>query len=221
MHRPLISLIIPAHNEEKYLGRTLSSVIEAIEAFKKPGPDSPVELIVVNNCSTDKTEEIALRFGAKVVFESERRIASVRNAGARAARGELVAFLNADSCVTPGIFNSVHEAMSSGRCIGGGTDIKLDRRSLGIFCTYCITKYPARWLWGVAGGLIFTKRATFENLGGFDESLYCGEETGKYSYPPHLRHAGASASVLFTFRWRFCKPAHLWYQAPARSAPRW
>jgi glycosyltransferase involved in cell wall biosynthesis len=174
MEKIKISLIIPAYNEEKFLGRTLDSVQKAKNIYKYP---SLIEIIVVNNCSTDDTEKIARSFGARVVIEKERRIASVRNKGADAAEGEIISFLDADCCITPNMFNSIDHAISSNEYIGGGTDIKIDRRSFGIFCTYFITKHPARWLLGVAGGLIFTEKKTFQELGGFDESLYCAEDS--------------------------------------------
>lgn len=174
MKIPKISLIIPAYNEEKYIGRTLESVIKAKKNHKNP---SQIEIVVVNNCCTDNTEKIARKYGAKVVFEKERRIASVRNKGAKVAKGEIIGFIDADSLVTPNMFNSIDEAMSSGKYIGGGTIIKFGRMSIGLFCTLYITVVPFRWLLGIAGGLIFTKKETFKKLGGFDESLYCAEDS--------------------------------------------
>ncbi len=174
MKKPNISLIIPAYNEEKFLGRTLCSVQNAKKVYKSP---SLIEIIVVNNCSTDDTEKVARSLDARVVVEKERRIASVRNKGAEVAEGEIIGFLDADSYITPNMFNSIDNAMSSNEYIGGGTDIKIDKRSLGIFCTKCITTYPARLLLGVAGGLIFTEKKTFQELGGFDQSLYCAEDS--------------------------------------------
>jgi len=174
MEKPTISLIIPAYNEEKYIGKTLNSVMTAKETCENP---STIEVIVVNNCSTDETEKTARSFGARIVLEKERRIASARNKGAEVAEGKIIGFLDADSLITPNMFNSIHKVMSSGEYIGGGTMIKLDRSSPGIFCTYCITAVPARWLLGFAGGLLFTEKRTFGELGGFDESLYCAEDS--------------------------------------------
>jgi len=169
-----ISLIIPAFNEEQYIDRTLDSVNKAKDHYRKP---SLIEIIVVDNYSTDNTEEIAKNKGATVVKEEKRCIASVRNKGAQVSTGSILGFLDADSSVSPNIFNSIDDVMSSGKYIGGGTTIKLDRRSVGIYLTYCITTIPAKWLFGVAGGLIFTVRQTFEDIGGFDESLYCAEDS--------------------------------------------
>lgn len=169
-----ISLIIPAFNEEQYIGRTLDSINKAKDHYRNP---SLIEIIVVDNYSTDNTEEIAKNRGATVVKEEKRCIASIRNKGAQVSRGSILGFLDADSCVSPNIFNSIDDVMSSGKYIGGGTTIKLDGRSLGIYLTYWITTIPARWLFRVAGGLIFTGRQIFEGIGGFDESLYCAEDS--------------------------------------------
>lgn len=169
-----ISLIIPAYNEEKYIGKTLESIMRAKKNFTSP---SSIEVIVVNNCSTDETEKISRSFGAKVVMEEDRNIASVRNKGAKTAEGKIVGFLDADSCITPNMFNSIFEIMDSGEYIGGGTMIRFERNSPGLFFTYCSTVIPARWLLGIMCGLIFTEKETFEELGGFDESLYCAEDS--------------------------------------------
>ncbi len=174
MERPRISLIIPAYNEEKLIGKCLESVERAKEYYGKP---SLIETIVVNNCSTDNTEKIALEYNAKVVFEEKRQIASVRNKGASFANSEVVAFLDADSTITPNMFTLIDRAMSSGKYIGGGTDVRFERISLGIFCTYCITKFPGMWLLGIMAGVLFTEKKTFEEMGGFDESLYCAEDS--------------------------------------------
>ena len=174
MKIPRISLVIPAYNEEELIGKCLESIERAKEYYGKP---SLIETVVVNNCSTDDTEKVALKYKTKVVFEKERRIASVRNKGVSVANGDIVAFLDADSTITPNMFTFINETMSSGEYIGGGTDIKVERNSLGIFCTYCITKFPFKWLFGLMVGVLFTEKKTFEEMGGFDKSLYCAEDS--------------------------------------------
>ncbi len=174
MKKPRISLIIPAYNEGRFIGRCLESVEKAKECYGEP---SLIETIVVNNCSTDDTERIALDYKAKVVLEEKRQIALIRNKGASIADGHIVGFLDADSLVTSNIFAIIDETMSLGKYIGGGTDVRLERNSFGIFFTYCITKIPARWLLGIMGGLLFTEKKNFEEIGGFDQSLYCAEDS--------------------------------------------
>lgn len=174
MNSPTISLIIPAYNEENFIGKTLESVAKARNTYREP---SAIEIIVVNNCSTDNTQNIAENYGVRVVKEEKRCIAAVRNKGAKEAHGEIIGFLDADSYITPNMFNSIDEGMFHDKYVGGGTKVKLERSSIGILCTYCITVFPAKWLFGVAGGLIFTKKSTFLEIGGFDETLYCAEDS--------------------------------------------
>ena len=69
-NRPKISMIIPAYNEEKYLGAAIENVNQAIKEYQKTYSYG-VELIVVNNNSTDRTEQVAREYGAEVVFEGK------------------------------------------------------------------------------------------------------------------------------------------------------
>jgi hypothetical protein len=95
------------------------------------------------------------------------------------------------------MFICVDEVMSSGKYIGGGTDIRMERNSAGIFFTYCITKYPAMWLLGIMGGLIFTDKKTFEEMGGFDTSLYCAEDSAfAFSLKKYGKQKGKKVKVI-------------------------
>src|SRR5262249_21706291 len=92
---PMISFIIPAHNEERLLGRTL----EAIQAVAKELGE-PHETIVVDDASTDRTAAIAAEHGARVVSVSHRQIGATRNSGGRAAQGNVLFFVDADTVPT-------------------------------------------------------------------------------------------------------------------------
>lgn len=83
MDKTKFSVVIPAHNEEKYIGRCLRAVISASKYVK---PDS-VEIIVVANRCTDKTCEIARHYGARVLVNDNKCIAAIRNTGVKAANG--------------------------------------------------------------------------------------------------------------------------------------
>ena len=174
MNNLTISIVIPAYNEEKYIGKTLDSILAARKNYQNP---KSIEIIVVNNCSTDKTEEIVKSKEAQIVNEEKRCIASVRNKGVMHSSGAVIGFLDADSSASPSIFGSIADAMSSGKYIGGGTKVKIERKSIGIYMTYFLTTIPAKWFFGVAGGLIFTERKAFDEIGGFDETLYCAEDS--------------------------------------------
>ncbi len=170
-----ISLIIPAYNEEKYIAATLENVGIAVKEYQHR-TGLPVEVIVVNNNSTDRTAEIAGAHGATVVFEAHNNIASARNAGARAAQGEIVAFLDADDHLSSNLLWLVDEVMSSGRYVGGGVKIRWDSTTPALLL-YNAFVGALRWLSGLSTGLIYTTKETFDRLGGFDERYYATEET--------------------------------------------
>lgn len=88
-----ISVIIPAYNEEKHLPL-------ALEALHKQ-KEKPDEIIVVDNNSTDKTPEIARKFGVKVVKEKKRGITFARNKGFEVAKHEIIARTDADTLPPP------------------------------------------------------------------------------------------------------------------------
>ncbi|HNI56798.1 MAG TPA: glycosyltransferase, partial [Elusimicrobiota bacterium] len=85
---PRLSVVVPAYNEEKFLGPLLAS-LDAARARLKAERGVEAEIIVVDNGSTDRTAEVARAAGARVVAESKRQIAASRNAGVRAARVNL------------------------------------------------------------------------------------------------------------------------------------
>ena len=82
------SLVIPAYNEERLLPALLRTVSVARERYRY-GADA-VQVIVADNASTDSTVAIADSHGCEVVRVEERRIATVRNGGARHAVGEIL-----------------------------------------------------------------------------------------------------------------------------------
>lgn len=90
-----VSVVIPAKNEEKYLPFCLASI------QKLDYPKEFLEMIVVDNGSTDRTREIAASFGAKVLRDDTKHVSGLRNLGAKAAKGEMLAFLDADCTVEP------------------------------------------------------------------------------------------------------------------------
>lgn len=86
---PSISVVIPAHNEEKFIARTLVSL-------KKQNYPGNFEIIVVDNASTDKTAQIAQNYGAKVVYEAQKGLPFARQRGFEEACGQLIASTDAD-----------------------------------------------------------------------------------------------------------------------------
>ena len=169
-----ISVIIPAFNEERLLALTLTEINAARAAFAPRGFDS--ELIVCDNNSTDRTAEMARAAGARVVFEPVNQIARARNTGAAVASGDWLLFIDADSHLTVDLFADVTEQIQSGKCLAGGSTIRLEgNHRLANFVTgvWNWKSRSRRWL---AGSFIFCEAAAFRQIGGFDSKMFVGEE---------------------------------------------
>lgn len=170
-----ISVIVPAYNEEKYLGETLQSIQRAKEYLLKRA-DVAIEIVVVDNASTDSTAHVAESCGASVVEETQHNIARVRNAGASAANGDVLVFIDADTIVPEQLLGRINEVMTNPSCLGGAvaTDYRAART--------LVTVYLKLWrvvgrLTGMAQGATqFCRRDLFVSLNGYDESLYMSED---------------------------------------------
>jgi glycosyltransferase involved in cell wall biosynthesis len=170
---PRFSLVIPAYNEEKYLPRLLDSVDQARARYQ--GGTDRIEVIVADNDSTDATAGLAHSRACKVAQEKKRIIAAVRNAGARLAQGELLAFIDADSHIHPETFNAVEQALTDDQIIGGATGIKMERMSLGIAVNF-IYMMPMIWITGMDSGVVFCRRTDFEAVKGYNEQRLFAED---------------------------------------------
>jgi cellulose synthase/poly-beta-1,6-N-acetylglucosamine synthase-like glycosyltransferase len=93
-HLPTVTVVIPCFNQARYLGAALSSVLNQTHR--------PLECIVVDDGSTDDTAGIAAGLGARVITQANQGVSAARNAGLRAARGDMVVFLDADDVLLPG-----------------------------------------------------------------------------------------------------------------------
>lgn len=188
------SVLVPAHNEEAYLGACLAAIETAARPYQ-----GQVETIVALNRCTDRTEEIARTHGAAVVREDARNLAKIRNAAARAARGEILATIDADSTMSTNMLSEVERALAGGRTIGGGVPIIPDRLSLGIAATMLMLAPYALIRYRVTGGLFWCYRKDFEAIGGFDESKVCGEDL---DFAVRLRAYGKAHGKPFKTLWR-------------------
>src|SRR5882672_9421412 len=122
-----ISIVIPAFNEERLLGESLHEIRRAMSVFNERRWE--IELIVCNNNSTDRTADIAREAGAKVVFEPINQIARARNTGASAATGDWLVFVDADSHPSRELFADVADQIAAGKCLAGGSTVRLETRS--------------------------------------------------------------------------------------------
>jgi len=119
---PSVSVIIPAFNEAGYILETLDRLGAAEQHFKAIA-DAAVQILVVDNASTDRTAELAQSAGATVLHEAEHNIARVRNAGAAVAMHDVLIFLDADTLVPPGLLLRIARAMTDPTYAGGSVDI--------------------------------------------------------------------------------------------------
>ena len=167
-----VSVVIPAYNEEKYLPRTLEALVGAIP--QEMGP----EIVVVDNESSDQTAAIAADFGALVVSESVHNIGRVRNTGAMASTGEIIVFLDADTLVSPGLFESIENAMADDSCLGGSAAVEYETRfrRLPVRFFMHLWVFLGRYTNMRQGALQFCRRTAFAALGGYDPTIYMGED---------------------------------------------
>jgi len=168
-----LSVVIPAYNEEKYLTGTLETVKLALGSIPE------AEIIVVDNESTDAMREIASALGARIVDEDEHNIAKVRNTGALAAAGEVLVFLDADTLVVSGVFEKIIAAMSDPRCVGGSVAVEYEaprRRQLFMRWFMRLWTFLGRLTKMRQGALQFCRFEVFRELGGYDTTIYVGED---------------------------------------------
>lgn len=167
----VVSFVVPAYNEERYLPATLDAIHAAARALALD-----YEVVVADDASSDGTAGVAREHGARVVAVEHRQIARTRNSGARAAAGERLVFVDADTQVNAAVVRAALAALDAGAVGGGATPV--------------FSGAPPRWahvaMWlivrgmriaGLAAGcFVYARRADFEAVGGFDERHFAGEE---------------------------------------------
>ena len=178
--KPPVSVVVPAYNAAWCIDKALESVLE--QSY------SPLEIIVVNDGSSDDTSNRVKGFGERVrlVEQPNGGLSSARNTGIRQARGEWVAFLDADDCWLPGKLQRQMELLAS-------------RPDLG-FCSTCTrvetpegevlnlwhcpevresalrTIFARNAAVAGSGSAVVARRDLLLNSGGFDEQLHSLED---------------------------------------------
>lgn len=166
----MISFIVPAHNEQVCLARTLEAINESARAVGKP-----YEIIVVDDASTDKTAEIARQHNATVLSVNHRQIAATRNSGGRTADGDRLFFVDADTTINPRAIASAMRHMDKGAA-GGGAPVYFEGAPLYAQLLLLWFNLFMR-IAGICGGaFMFCTRAAFNATGGFDEKLFGAED---------------------------------------------
>jgi glycosyltransferase involved in cell wall biosynthesis len=188
-----ISLIIPAYNEERLIGRCLQSVTEAIAANRDV--DFTHEIIVVDNNSTDNTAHLAKQAGARVIFEPINHIARARSAGATAATGEWLIFLDADCLLSTGLLADIFRLIKEGKHVGAGSTLLMPGLpwwASAILKLWTILSVLFGW---AAGALMVCSSRAFREIGGFNLELYAAEEI---EFSQKLKKWGRAHHLKFT-----------------------
>ena len=196
-----LSFVIPAYNEEDLLGQCLDSIL------KQAAGRDDIEIIVVNNASTDRTREVALSFsGVIVVDEPQKGIIHARRAGFLASSGDLIANVDADTILVSGWVNKVLKAFSDNQNLVAlsGPPIFYDLSwifnlwvhlfySVG-FVSYLLNKFIFRIGSMLQGGGFVVKRSALEKIGGYNlEFNFYGEDSDL------ARRLHRLGNVKFTF----------------------
>ena len=117
-----LSIVVPAYNEEEYLEATLDSILGSAARLCSR-TDAYVEIIVVDNNSSDSPAAIALAKGALVIHEPSQSISRARNTGAHRAAADVLIFIDADVTIPPDLLEEIHAAMRDPACVGGGVEV--------------------------------------------------------------------------------------------------
>jgi len=190
-----LSIIIPAHNEELFLAATLSRIFDV---FKNT---INLEVIVVNNASSDKTASIASSFcSVKLInLKNKSTISKARNIGFNSSSYEVIAFIDADVLITDEwsetFFSKISDLQSNPYQITG--------------CRYSLSEKPG-WLerswfgkmkskntsYINSGNLITTKRV-INKINGFNENLATGEDV---DFCRRANQSGISININLCFK---------------------
>jgi glycosyltransferase involved in cell wall biosynthesis len=179
-----ISVIIPAFNEEQYIGATIT-------ALQHHSPDG-TEIIVVDNGSTDKTVDISQSLGAKVFSQTEGTIASLRNRGVKESSGDILIFVDADVTVTEAwskelVNTSIPELIKTPKLVTGSRCLPPDNgKLLNTHWFSLLTEYEAPY---INSGHLITSKELFDEIQGFSSHLKTAED---YDFCMKAKACGAS-----------------------------
>ena len=170
----MISIIIPAYNEEQYIRKCLESI-----EIARTNYEGRIEIIVVLNRCTDNTEKIASEHGAKLIFNNDKNLSKIRNSGVACATGKIVVTMDADSLMHEKTLVEVEKRLNSGKYIGGGVKIKFEKNNLQTILTYILFALIFFRTWYIrrlSVGLFWCYKKDFDAIKGFDESLVSAED---------------------------------------------
>ncbi len=187
MKKPLVSVIIPAYNGEKYLA-------EAIESIHRQNY-SPIEIIIVDDGSTDKTAQIEkdIKGNVNYVYQINRGPAAARNRGIQLAKSQFLAFLDADDLWPENKLQMQFEHLEEDPFVeivmGHVQCLKLLK---GNNNRYHFEKFANPFFTFLFGAVLFRK-SVFDKIGLLDESLRFSEDVDWFL---RAKEAGTSMITL-------------------------
>lgn len=173
-----VSIIIPTYNEEEHLPSCLGS-ISSLNYLK-----NDIELVVVDNGSTDSTREIAESYGAKVLCNDSLNVSGLRNLGVSESTGEIIAFVDADCIVTEGWLSNASIYFDDLDVAAWGGPPLPPKNSTWVQKTWFFIRQKGNqandvdWLESMN---LFVRREQFIAVGGFEKSLVTCEDVD-FSY---------------------------------------
>jgi glycosyltransferase involved in cell wall biosynthesis len=176
MRKPVVSVVIPAYNEEKLIGKCLENLM------KQTLSHDQYEIIVCDNNSTDKTVEIAKKYPVRIVEEKKNQgFVYAKMGGAAHAKGEYIAFMDSDSTADIHWLERGVELLKNPKlvCVGGTTmpspPTFITSLAFVIFDIFAQLNQliGISLLW--TSGMIIKKDA-FESVGGFKEHMKTGDD---------------------------------------------
>ncbi len=186
---PYLSFIVPAFNEQGYIGNTLKQ----LHNF---APCCMYEVIIIDNGSTDNTVEIAQSFNDTVLACPTGTIAAVRNRGVNESKGNILVFLDADVELTQdwkdNIENTIAQIIETpllitgSRCLAPQTINIINNNWFNILSISNSTTY-------INSGHLITSKVLFEKISGFEESLKTAED---HDFCMRAKKAGAQISPV-------------------------
>jgi glycosyltransferase involved in cell wall biosynthesis len=181
MRQAMISIIIPAYNEEKYISHCLESI--TAQKYRR----ELFEVILVDNASTDRTAEVAARAfpGVKLIHEPRKGLTIAYNRGAKEAKGDILAFVDADMILPRNHLMKIAQAFDANTELVAlsGPYIYRDAGKMTCFLislAYLLIAIPAELLFNrllnlgasIASGNSAVKREAFLKIGGFNEEVF-------------------------------------------------
>jgi glycosyltransferase involved in cell wall biosynthesis len=184
---PFLSFIVPAFNEQGYIGSTLKQ----LHNF---APNCTYEVIIIDNGSTDDTVEIAQSFNDTVLACPTGTIAAVRNHGVNESKGNILVFLDADVELTQDWQNNIEDTIAKvietpllitgSRCLAPQTTNIINKNWFNILSISNSNTY-------INSGHLITSKILFDKISGFDESLKTAED---HDFCMRAKEAGAQIS---------------------------